>query len=104
MSDMKCRYISWQHQAITWTNVDLSSDKSHDIHLRALSKEDLEIPINETRLKIALLKLNPDLPGADELMKTSCYLFTIVWGGIDLWGLVGMIGTSEAELQLSILN
>ena len=25
------------HQAITWTNVDLSSDKSHVIQLRALS-------------------------------------------------------------------
>ena len=31
------RKAAWWHQAITWTNVDLSSDKSHDIHLRALS-------------------------------------------------------------------
>ena len=29
--------VAWRHQAITWTNVDLSSDKSHDIQLRALS-------------------------------------------------------------------
>ena len=55
------------NKAITWTNVDLSLDKSHDIHLRALSQEDLKIPINKTRLEIALLKLNAHLPGANEL-------------------------------------
>ena len=31
-----------------------------DIHLRALSQEDLKMPINKTRLKIAFLKLNPE--------------------------------------------
>ena len=30
--------------------------------------KDLRIPINKKRLKIAHLKLNPDLPGANELM------------------------------------
>ena len=59
---------AWRHQAITWTNVDFSSDKSHDIYLRPLSWEDLKILIYKTRLKIAHLKLNPDLPGANELM------------------------------------
>ena len=28
----------------------------------------MKIPINKTRLKIAFLKLNPDLPGANELI------------------------------------
>ena len=46
----------WRHQAITWTNVDLSSVRSCGIHLRTLSKEDLKIPISKARLKITLLK------------------------------------------------
>ena len=45
---------AWRHQAITWTNVDLSSVKSHGIHLRGLSLDDVKIPIDETRLKIAV--------------------------------------------------
>ena len=28
--------IAWQHQAITWTNVDLSSVGSSGIHMRAI--------------------------------------------------------------------
>ena len=31
--------VTWQHQAITWTNVDLWSVKSCGIHLRAVSQE-----------------------------------------------------------------
>ena len=31
--------VAWRHQAITWTNVDLSSIRSSDIHLRAISQE-----------------------------------------------------------------
>ena len=30
---------SWRHQAITWTNVDLSSVRSSDILLRAISQQ-----------------------------------------------------------------
>ena len=46
--------VAWQHQAITWTDVDLSSSiRSCGIHLWALSSEDLKIPISKTRLKIA---------------------------------------------------
>ena len=52
---------AWRHQAITWTNVDLSSVRSYGIHLGALSLEDLKKAINKTRLKIA------GLPGANEL-------------------------------------
>ena len=52
---------AWQHQAITWTNVDLSSVRSYGIHLRALSKEDLKNPISKTRLKIAFFKSLADL-------------------------------------------
>ena len=45
--------VAWRHQAITWTNVDLSSVMSLGIHLRELSLNDVKIPINKTRLKMA---------------------------------------------------
>ena len=58
--------VAWRHQAITWTNVDLFV-RSHGIHLRGLSLDDVKIPINKTRLKIAVLKWHPGLPRANEL-------------------------------------
>ena len=57
-----------RHQAITWTNVDLSSMRSLGIHLRALSLDTVKIPVNKTRSKIAVLKWQPGLPGANELI------------------------------------
>ena len=38
--------VAWRHQAITWT-VDLSSVRSLGINLRALSLDDVKIPINK---------------------------------------------------------
>ena len=40
-------------------------------HSRALPLDDVKIPINKTRLKIAVLKWHPGLPGANELMLKS---------------------------------
>ena len=73
------------HQAITWTNVDLSSVRSRGIHGRALSWEDLKIPISKARLKIPCLESHPDLPGANELIQDDpmamCVLALVaVWG------------------------
>ena len=48
--------VVWWHQAITWTNVGWSSVRSCGIHRRALSWEDLKIPISKTRLKITFLE------------------------------------------------
>ena len=31
--------VAWRHQAITWTNVDWSSMKFSDIHIRAISQQ-----------------------------------------------------------------
>ena len=59
--------LDWRHQAITWTNVDLSSVRSCGNHLRTLSSEDLKISISIARLKIPFLKSHQDLPGANEL-------------------------------------
>ena len=61
---------NWRHQSITWTNVDLSSVRSLGFHLRASSLDDVKIPINKTRLKIAVLKWHLGLPGANELIMT----------------------------------
>ena len=60
--------VAWRHQAITWTNVDLSTLRSYGIHPRALSWEDLKIHTNKTRMKFEFLKSHPDLLGTNELM------------------------------------
>ena len=53
----KC-LVAWWHQASTsnYMDIDLSSVKSHDIQLRALSFENLKIQINKTSMKKAFLK------------------------------------------------
>ena len=38
-------HVAWRHQTITWTNVDLASVRSSDIHLRAISRELLQLSI-----------------------------------------------------------
>ena len=70
--------VAWRHQAITWTNVDWSV-RSHGIHLGASSLEDLKKTIKETRLKIAVLKWHPGLPGANELMPIVLLENSVWW-------------------------
>ena len=53
--------IQWRHQAITWSNVDLSSVSSSDIYLRLISQELPTSAIN--CLKIAYLKFHSNRPG-----------------------------------------
>ena len=55
-------------QVITWTNVDSSSVRSSDIHLRAFSQELPQPSITEDCLKINYLKIHSNLRGANELM------------------------------------
>ena len=66
--------VAWRHQAITWTNVDLSSFKAFGIHRRALSWEDLKIPSSKTRIKIPFLESHSDRPGVNELMTLDSFL------------------------------
>ena len=48
--------VAWRHQAITWTNVDLSSLRSHDVNLMAISLE-ISLPsVTKIGLKIIFLK------------------------------------------------
>ena len=49
------------------TNVDWSSMRSRDIHIRAISQEMAQPSITKIRLKITYLKLYSNLPGASEL-------------------------------------
>ena len=62
--------VAWRHQAITWTNVDWSSVKSSDIHIRAISQEMPQSSITKICLKITNLKFHWNFPGANEL--THC--------------------------------
>ena len=56
-----------RHPASTWTNFHLSSVRSSDIHLRAVSQEIPQPLIVKTSLEITYLKLHSNLPGANEL-------------------------------------
>ena len=58
---------AWRHQAITWTNVDLSLARSCDIHLRPSSQEIPQPSISEIVWKIKYLKYHSSFPGANEL-------------------------------------
>ena len=48
---------AWWHQAISWTNVDLSSVGSHGLYMRAVSWEMVRISIHPMNLKMAHSKL-----------------------------------------------
>ena len=51
------------HQAITWTNVNLSSERSIDIHLRTISQAISPPSIAEMGLKIIYTIFHWNLPG-----------------------------------------
>ena len=76
---LRQRLVAWRHQAITWTNVDLSLVSSHGIHFKTLSLDDVKILINKTRLKVAVLKRHPVLPGANELRYIDIKLSHFLW-------------------------
>ena len=56
----------WWHQAITWTNVDLSSVRSSNNHLRANLQETSQPSITKISLEITFLKFNLNLTEANE--------------------------------------
>ena len=59
--------VAWRHQAITWTNVDLSSVRSCGIHVRTISQEIPQPSITKISLKITSLEFISNLLGANEL-------------------------------------
>ena len=56
---------------ITWTNVDLSSVGSIDIHMRAILQEKPKPSVNKINLNIVYLKVIWNLGGANELMRLT---------------------------------
>ena len=56
-----------QQQAIVWTIVDSSSAWSSDIHLRAISQDIPQPSVTKISLKIAYLKFQSNLSGANDL-------------------------------------
>ena len=59
--------VAWRHQAITWTNVDISL-RSNGIHLRAILQEIPQPSVTAISLKITYLKFCSNLSGANELI------------------------------------
>ena len=58
--------VAWRHQAITWTNVDLSSIRYSDIHWRTTSNLSHQWPKLAGKLLIWIFFYN--LPGTNELI------------------------------------
>ena len=69
--------VTWRHQDITWSNVDLSSVRPSGIHLRAISQEIPQPPFTNISLKITNLKLNWNLQGP--MIDTGCALVITSW-------------------------
>ena len=51
--------VAWRDQAITWTNINLSSVKSSCIHMRPIAQWASKILFSTMALKIILLNLQP---------------------------------------------
>ena len=60
-------YTGSGHGLVLWTNVDCSSVKSSDIHIRTISQEMPQPSITKICLKIKYLKFHSNSPGANEL-------------------------------------
>ena len=59
---------AWRHQAITWTNVDISSVMPTDIHLKVVIAPEIpQPPITKINFKITYLKFHLNLQEANEL-------------------------------------
>ena len=58
---------NWQHQAIACTNVEFSLVKSFGSHMRVISHKMLKVSLFYISFKITNLRLQPHLPGANEL-------------------------------------
>ena len=69
--------VAWRHQAITWTNADLSSVRSSDIHLRTISQGIPRPTITKISFKIIYLKLHSNLPGTNELMMNIIVMLSL---------------------------
>ena len=89
--------VAWRHQAITWTNIDVTSERSSDIHLRTISQV-ISLPsITEISLKIIHTNFHWNLPRVNELihfllneiselhmLNFGSIAFTCLWNSLNL--------------------
>ena len=71
--------VAWRHQAITWTNVDLSSVRSCGHHVRAISLEMPQSSVTKIYLKITCLKFHSNFPGANALKYDTTWCSHKTW-------------------------
>ena len=64
-------YVAWWHQAITWTNVYLSSLRSSDFHLRAILLEISQPSVTKISMKMFFLRFCWNPPGANEVNQNT---------------------------------
>ena len=102
----------WLHQALTCTNVDSSSVRPSDTHLRAISQEIPQPSVTEISSKITYLKFHLMPPGVKELnplmlaaAETNCFYF---WYDdqqslhiMGLWGFAQLHDFSQEAFQIS---
>ena len=71
--------------AFTWTNVDISSVKSCDNHLRAISQEKHETSITIVSLKITYLIYHSNLPGSTQFViyRSGTMWWHRCWSSLD---------------------
>ena len=74
---VQVKRIAWRNQAITWTSVELSSVRSSNIHLRAVSQEIPHQSINKISFKFAYLKFRSNILGANGLPMPTLALSSI---------------------------
>ena len=63
--------VAWQHHAIIWTNVALSTVKFTDNHPRVISQEILQLSITKVRLKICQTNFHSNLNEINEKITSS---------------------------------
>ena len=70
-------HVVWRHQAITWANIDSSSVKTSDTHLRALWKDITQPPMARISLKIIIF--HPNLLATYELINFNATTNFLRW-------------------------
>ena len=66
------------HHAITWTNVDLTSIRSNDIHLRAILQESPQSSITKISLKNYHLKFHSNPPGSEWVKLQEIIIYDVI--------------------------
>ena len=93
--------VAWRHQAFMWTIVDLSSVRSSNIYLRAISIEIPQLWITNISLKITYVNFHWNLPEATVITKLpdGWVWYSAEWVG---WGPCSKVVTTFSHLGRSL--